>query len=216
LRRSPDSLICTSWLIYAPRSTSEQARRVRTLVLKIKTDSIDPGSRTPVVQAVVRRSVARLGPAARLAFGGHPMLVPVPRSSLTKPNTIWPARRVCEELVREGLGDDVLPLLIRQTAIPKSAGSTDRPPLAVHVRSLAVQKRLVPPSRLVLVDDVITSGTTMMACAIRLARAFPGVPVSGFALARVQSQGDPVRVLESAQERIVISGTRCSRGVVSE
>ena len=182
-------------------------------MLKIKTDAADPGSGVPIVQAVIRRSVARLGPMAARAFQGHPMLVPVPRSGLTKPNTVWPARRVCEELIREGLGEDVLPILVRQVAIPKSAGSADRPTLAVHVKSLAVQKRLTPPSRLLLVDDVITSGTTMMACAIRLAKAFPGVPVSGFALARVQSQGDPARVLDAAEERIVITGKRCSRGV---
>jgi predicted amidophosphoribosyltransferase len=182
-------------------------------VLKIKTDAVDSVSRTPIVRAVIARSIARLGSRAHVGFEGNPLLVPVPRSSLTKPNTVWPARRVCEELLREGFGEDLVPLLIRQTAIPKSAGNTERLTLAVQVRSLAVQRSLAAPHRLVLVDDVITSGTTMMACALRLARSFPGVPISGFALARVQSQGDPAHVLDPAHERIVIGGKRCSRRV---
>jgi predicted amidophosphoribosyltransferase len=161
---------------------------------------------------MIERAASRLDSSAREVFGGHPMLVPVPGSGLTKPHTVWPSRRVCEELVRQGLGQDILPLVSRTTAVPKSAGSATRPSLDQHIDSLTVQARLSPPSRLLLVDDVVTSGTTMMACAIKLAQAFPGVPVSGFALARVQSTGDPSRVFDPLVERVTINGQRCSRG----
>lgn len=114
--------------------------------------------------------------------------------------------------MRQGLGQDILPVVNRTTAVPKSAGSATRPPLHQHIDSLTVQARLSPPSRLLLVDDVVTSGTTMMACAIKLAQTFPGVPVSGFALARVQSVGNPPRVFEPLVERIVVDGHRCIRG----
>jgi len=143
------------------------------------------------------------------------MLVPVPGASLTRPNTVWPSLRVCEELVRQGLGQDILTVVSRSTAVPKSAGSAIRPPLDQHLNSLTVQARLNPPSRLLLVDDVVTSGTTMMACAIKLAQAFPGVPVSGFALARVQSVGNPPRVFEPLVEQIVVDGHRCIRGALA-
>lgn len=96
----------------------------------------------------------------------------------------------------------------------KSAGSTERPTLDQHLRSLTVQRVLMPPSRLLLVDDVVTSGTTMMACARKLSEAFPGVPVGGFSLARVLSSGDPDAVLEPLVERIVLTGPRCARLVV--
>ncbi len=50
-----------------------------------------------------------------------------------------------------------------------------------------------------------------MACAIKLALAFPGVPVSAFALARVQSTGNPDRVLDPIIQRVTVAGQRCKR-----
>ena len=111
----------------------------------------------------------------------------------------------------QGLGDDVLAIVSRTIAVPKSAGSVTRPTLDQHVRSFAVQLGLTIPSRLLVVDDVVTSGTTIMACAMKLAMAFPGVPVSGFALARVQSTGNPDRVLDPLIERVILAGQRCKR-----
>jgi orotate phosphoribosyltransferase-like protein len=83
-----------------------------------------------------------------------------------------------------------------------------------HLSSFTLQKTFVAPSRLVVVDDVVTSGTTMMACALKLADAFPGVPIGGFALARVQSEGSPDTVLSPLVEVIVPAGRRCSRRAV--
>ena len=180
-------------------------------ILKIKTDRVDATTGTPLVRIVIERIATRLADDARAVFGGHPMLVPVPGSGLTKPHTVWPARRVCEELVRQGLGDDILAVVSRTTAVSKSAGSVARPTLDQHARSLTVQPGLAPPSRLLVIDDVVTSGTTIMACALKLSLAFPGVPVSGFALARVQSAGNPHRVLDPIIERVTIAGQRCKR-----
>lgn len=209
---SLERLTCLSWLIYATKSEDEQARRIKNLILQVKTDRIDPQTGVPVVQLVVRRAVERLGIEFLSGFEGDPVLVPVPRSGLTKPRTVWPAQRVCEELVRAGLGVDTLPLIRRTTAVDKSAGAASRPPLATHAESLAVQPNLRPPSRVILVDDVVTSGTTMFACAAKLAATYPGVPVNGFALARVLSAGDPGEVFHPLIETIVQDGARCRRG----
>jgi len=211
LRSSLESLTCSSWLVYATRADTEAARRVKNLILDIKKDRIDATRQVPVLQLVVDRIRVRLGDTAYAPFAGDPILVPVPGSGLTKPNTVWPARRICEELIRLGFGHDVAQVLTRVVAVRKSAGSIERPALREHVASLAVQKRFMPPSRLVIVDDVVTSGTTMMACAIVLADAFPGVPLTGFALARVQSEGNPGEVLQPANESIVSAGRRCNR-----
>ena len=197
--------------MYATRATDEQARRVKKLILQIKTDRLDPLTRTPVVRIAVERAASRLDDRARSVFGGHPIVVPVPGSGLTRPHTVWPARRVCEELVRQGLGEDVAPVIVRTTAVSKSAGSAIRPTLAQHIDSLGVQPGLRPPSRLLIVDDVVTSGTTLMACALVLAGAYPGIPISAFALARVQSSGNPVRVFDPIVERVAVDGTRCRR-----
>jgi hypothetical protein len=197
--------------VYATKSADTSAKRVKNLILRIKTDRIDAGTGIAVVQVAIERAVSLLDVTARSRFDGHPMLVPVPGSGLLKPNSVWPARRVCEELVRHGLGEDVLPVISRAAAVPKSAGSEKRPALAEHLESLAVKPKLHPPGRLLLVDDVVTSGTTLMACAMRLRAAFPGVPVAAFALARVQSEGDPSTVFAPVVQRILVSGLRCVR-----
>jgi predicted amidophosphoribosyltransferase len=103
------------------------------------------------------------------------------------------------------------PVITRTTAVSKSAGSSIRPTLAQHVTSMSVQPGLTPPSRLLIVDDVVTSGTTLMACALVLSKAYPGIPISAFALARVQSTGNPVHVLDPIVERVTVDGTRCRR-----
>jgi hypothetical protein len=206
-----ERLVCSSWLIYATTGASEDARRIKALILAIKKDRIDAATRQPIVRAVIDRACTRLGGDARQPFEGEPILVPVPGSALQKPHSVFPALRVCEELVRNGLGHDVAPVVSRVAAVRKSAGSAERPSLQEHFDSFSLQKTFASPTRLVVVDDVVTSGTTMMACARRLADAFPGVPISGFALARVQSDGDPETVLAPLIEVIVPSGRRCSR-----
>jgi len=102
-RSSRDTLRCASWLIYATRANSDAARRARSLIINIKTDRVDAKRERPVVELVVNAAVQRLDFAARSVFDGDPCLVPVPRSGLTKAHTVWPARRIAEELVRQDL-----------------------------------------------------------------------------------------------------------------
>lgn len=211
LPRSLDRLECSSWLVYATRSDAADAKRIKTLILDIKEDRRDPSSGRSWSALSIERALILNSGACREPFVGDPMLVPVPGSGLTKPNTVWSAKRLSEELVRQGLGADVIDIVHRKTAVTKSAGSRQRPTLAEHHASLTVRPKLSPPAALVLVDDVVTSGTTLMACAMRLAEAVPGVPISAFALARVLSEGDPVRVFMPAREFISVAGQRCAR-----
>jgi adenine/guanine phosphoribosyltransferase-like PRPP-binding protein len=85
-----------------------------------------------------------------------------------------------------GLGSEVWPTLQRVTAVPKSAFAArgERPELQVHVASLDVVDRLPPTARVLLVDDFVTKGRTLLAAASVLADAFPGVEVRGFAVVR--------------------------------
>jgi orotate phosphoribosyltransferase len=46
------------------------------------------------------------------------------------------------------------------------------------------------PDRVLLVDDVITRGATLIAAAARLREAFPDVSIQAFALARTDAMGD--------------------------
>ena len=85
-----------------------------------------------------------------------------------------------------GLGREVWPTLQRITAVPKSAFAApgQRPEVQAHVESLEIVDRLPPAARILLVDDFVTKGRTMLAGATVLARAFPGTELRGFAVVR--------------------------------
>jgi phosphoribosylpyrophosphate synthetase len=210
-RQLLDILTCGSWLVYATRSEAPDAGRIRNIVLFIKRDQLQPETGRPYADVVIERMASTLGPSLGDLFGNGAFLIPVPGAGLTRPRTVWPALSICNGLLRCGLGASVGPVLRRARAVPKSAGSQTRPSLREHYDSLTVQGTLSRPHRIVLVDDVVTSGTTLMAGARRLSEVYPKAAVTAFALARVHSAGEPRRLFEPMIERIIIAGARCRR-----
>ncbi|MBS0380680.1 MAG: hypothetical protein JSS29_19530 [Proteobacteria bacterium] len=71
-------------------------------------------------------------------------------------------------------------------AVPKSAFAErgHRPELEVHRESLTVVSRLPPTPAILLVDDFVTKGRTLLAAAQVLAQAIPGVTIRAFAVVR--------------------------------
>lgn len=131
--------------------------------------------------------------AAHLAADA--VLVPVPRSRpLKDPGALWPAMRIAEELVRRGLGLEVRPLLVRKAPLEKSALRRDgarRPTPEDHMRTIAVGDVLAVGSRrIVLVDDVVTRGATLLGCASLLMSALPQIEVGAFAAVRTMSSAE--------------------------
>jgi len=99
--------------------------------------------------------------------------------------------RIAEELLRRGLGREVQPLLERRAPAEKSAllrvGSM-RPGPEDHLCTIAVVDALqVGSRRVVLVDDVVTRGATLLGCATLLLRALPSVEIRAFAAVRTMS-----------------------------
>ena len=82
--------------------------------------------------------------------------------------------------------------LRRQQKVPKSAWSRgDRPTEERHYTTIALS---VPPDlgfdpvgTITVVDDVVTTGTTLHACVRRLAEAFPSADVAAFAIVRTMT-----------------------------
>ena len=80
-------------------------------------------------------------------------------------------------------------LLSRIHAIPRAAKSisSERPKALRHFETLEVQKDILPPPEIVLIDDFVTSGAALLGSAARLRESYPSVPIRGFAAIRTIS-----------------------------
>lgn len=121
-----------------------------------------------------------------LGKGG--VLVPVPRSGLMRQGTLWPSYRICEELRRLGIGSSIEPCIERTVAVKRSstAAPGERPGVREHYDSFRIKPLLAVPERVVLVDDVVTRGATMVACGTRILEQFPGIELVAFAFGRIE------------------------------
>ncbi len=119
------------------------------------------------------------------------VLVPVPSSSLMRPDTLWVPDRIARALVAEGVGREVLRSLARVRPIRKAATSdaSERPMPTEQYETMGVQRiiREPSPSEIVLVDDIVTRGATLLGAANRLLEAFPSARIRGFAAMRTMS-----------------------------
>jgi hypothetical protein len=126
-------------------------------------------------------------PCAKLAgfFRSNDVLVPVPRSSPKACGT-WAAADLAQALVHEGLGTMAWPGLRRVCPVPKSATAApgSRPTVSRHYESFLVERLPLNPTSVVLIDDVITKGRTLLAAAARVHETFPDAQVRAFALLR--------------------------------
>lgn len=117
-------------------------------------------------------------------------LVPVPRSSPLQEGALWPAKEIASCLLEEGLAKEVVTLIKRESAIRKSAiqsNANSRPSVDDNYNSLSVSTELLMPTKITLVDDVLTLGRTGVACASKLSEAFPDAEIRFFSIVRTQS-----------------------------
>jgi predicted amidophosphoribosyltransferase len=134
-------------------------------------------------------------------LGPTTVLVPAPRSTPSVKDMHWPALRICQELADRGLCHDVARLLERYAPIRKSAtsGRAQRPSPDEHAVSLRCADRNPAPDRITIVDDVVTRGATLLACAWSVAERFPAVTLHGLAVVRTMSQQDVAEVRDSIE-----------------
>jgi len=148
-------------------------------------------------------------------FSPGTVLVPVPRSApLLEPKARWPGREIAEELVEAGLAAEVYEALVRAEPVAKSAwaGRGERPTAMRHFETIRIESAIASPRRVLLVDDVVTMGNTILGAASRLAVQYPDTEILAFALLRTLGlQPEIERVLDPVFGVIELRGNKAWR-----
>jgi predicted amidophosphoribosyltransferase len=192
-----DRVRFVSSYVYSPKGGGGVSVRSRLLCRALKVAD----SRWLARYAANVRSMLGEYPALREVFDARAILVPVPgRLARWRPNPV--ADGLAQALLDAGIGQCAWRGLRRIESVAKSAMATpmERPSVATHYRSMRVDEaqRLAgvhaAPLKIVLIDDVITKGCTLLAAASRLHEALPAAHISAFALLRTMGR---VRDIES-------------------
>jgi predicted amidophosphoribosyltransferase len=169
-----------SCYVYSPSDTRPASRL---LCASIKTGHVT----TLVDRAIQSDAKARRFSSIASFFPAAAILVPVPGSSPSAWGRATPSGRLAVALREHGLGKGIWFGLRRVRAVRKSATAARgaRPSLRTHFDTISVDSSQMPQSsHLILIDDVVTKGRTLLAAALRLRELFPRADVRGFALLR--------------------------------
>jgi len=168
---------------YYPNGTSDVSRQSRLLCARVKT-----GHRKWVKRYAARvRELTQSDDRWDELFRGA-ILVPIPPSI---PGRFSAVGMLAGVICACGLAMSVWDGLSRRAAVKRSstAWKWQRPTVEQHFASLAFVPASKAPTRITLVDDVITKGRTVMAAALRVRAAYPRVPICAFALLRTVGLG---------------------------
>ena len=178
---------------YSPCGTSNVARRSRYYCGLLKTQH--PGFLGYSAQRVA--DDVRAGGVLAESFASRPTLIPVPSSACAVPGSESSAGALAQALAGAGLGSKVWAGLTRIQPVIRSSRAAPgcRASAQDQYRSLRVEPAPQVIEDILLVDDLITKGRTLIAAASRLREAFPAARIRGFALMRTLSLVPDIEVL---------------------
>ena len=178
-----------SFLTYSPYGGTDIEKRSRTARTNLKRDEhINIRSKQPLMSDYLADLIKKKLDTLPFAsfFNENSVLIPAPSSSLLQPNSLWVPERLANALVKAGLGKDVKSCLQRAEVVVKSSkvSSENRPKVIDHYNSMVVQKILDEPKEILVIDDIVTRGSTLLGAVNRLVDAFPNARIRGFAFMR--------------------------------
>lgn len=172
------SLKFGAFLTYAPKKEEHKG-----FIQMVKQDKVLPNSGITICERIAKEVKQKLSSNKNFSsfFGNDVSLVPVPKSSLMKPGMLWVSKRLAEEFSKLNMGN-ILDCLERKTQVTKSSFSDpkNRPKPIDHYNSIIVKNGLEEPKEILLIDDIITRGATLLGCASRLKEAFPNASIKAF------------------------------------
>ena len=180
-----------SFLAYSVRGAEPAQHESQRWMRYLKNESIVPGTQESASSFFVRRLAERRDETPFVTWiSPHAVLVPAPSSRLLKPGRLWVPLKLANAMVNSGLGRRVETWLERTEAIPKAAWSKaeDRPSVRRQYDTLRMKLPVMPSDEVVVVDDVVTRGATLLAAVSRVREALPGARVVGFAMLRALSE----------------------------
>ena len=166
--------------VYSPSDTRAASRLLRASVKAGHVTMLVDRALQVDAEAPRSQSLASFFPRAAI-------LVPVPGSSPSARVSDTASGRLAIALCNHGLGKAIWFGLRRVRAVRKSATATPgaRPSVQPHVDTMVVEHAEAPAvSQVVLIDDVVTKGRTLLAASLRLREVFPRADIRAFALLR--------------------------------
>jgi hypothetical protein len=176
------SLAFASCYVCSPNGTGAICERSRLLRALLKAGNADF-----ILKYAMRvRQQAVDSPELSGFFDSKDVLVPVPGSAPNTTGHLSPAERLAAALVDVGIGGSTWPGLQRVRAVHRSATAEPgkRPTVKLHYQSFFMERPVRPPEKILLIDDVVTKGRTLLAAASRVHDAIPRAHVRAFALVR--------------------------------
>jgi hypothetical protein len=180
----PETRMChipfASCYVYSPGHLCAESRLLRL--------SVKAGNVRSLLDIAIRydADAPYFGLLARF-FPADAILVPIPGSRPHLYGRVSATERLALALMRRGLGARMWCGLRRVGSVRKSGTAPlgSRPSVRAHFDSMAVRGIEIPgASPVVLIDDVVTKGRTLLAAALRLREVLPRADIRAFALLR--------------------------------